>query len=538
MRNIRYPLKKIISNNIIVGCGIGLGTGFWLLESVIHLLFIHNEHSLRSFFRELLLLNQYPHEFWMRSLVTLLFFGFGFYAQYIINQRRRAEHRLQEINDSLESTVRERTLELETINKNLLNEIAKREKITEELRKSKDEIKENENRLKTIINSLQTGILLIDRETFEIADINPAAKEIIGEEQSSIIGKRCFDIFIEAKEGECPIVDLNKSIDNKERSIRKSDGTILPIIKTVIPIELGGRRYLLESIIDISERKKAEQEKELLLKELIHAQKIESIGTLAAGIAHEINTPIQFIGDNTSFLEGATSNLIKLINTYKNSLATLKNQQQGAELLEMIQQVEQNLDIEYLRQEIPNALKQSQEGIERVAHIVRAMKDFSHKGNDEKAPTDINRAIQTTITISKNEWKYVADLTTDLDPIMPFVPCFEGDLKQAVLNLIVNAAHAIGDVVANKGDKGIIGVKTFQEDTFVVIEVSDTGTGIPTEIHDKIFVPFFTTKVVGKGTGQGLAIAYASIVKKHKGTITFKTELGKGTTFIIKLPLK
>ncbi len=203
-----------------------------------------------------------------------------------------------------------------------------------------------------------------------------------------------------------------------------------------------------------------------------------------------------------------------------------------------IKKLKEETDFNYLQEEIPKAIKQTLEGVERVAKIVRAMKEFSHPGPKEKTPTNLNRAIENTVTVARNEWKYVAEITLDLDPDLPLVPCLPQEFNQVILNLIVNAAHAIGDVVGHGGqEKGTISVSTRRKGDKVEIKVADTGTGIAPEIRSKIFDPFFTTKEVGKGTGQGLAIARSIIVDKHGGTITFETEVSKGTTFTICLPL-
>jgi signal transduction histidine kinase len=195
------------------------------------------------------------------------------------------------------------------------------------------------------------------------------------------------------------------------------------------------------------------------------------------------------------------------------------------------------LDVEYLLQEIPVALDQSLEGIERVSKIVRAMKDFSHPHSAEKSSIDINHAIESTLTVARNEWKYVAIVETDFERDLPAVPCLPGEFNQVILNLVVNAAHTINDVVKGTEAKGTIRVSTRRTGDAAEIRISDSGTGIPLQAQPRIFEPFFTTKEVGKGTGQGLAIARSVIVDKHGGTINFVTEQGKGTTFIIRLPL-
>jgi signal transduction histidine kinase len=190
-----------------------------------------------------------------------------------------------------------------------------------------------------------------------------------------------------------------------------------------------------------------------------------------------------------------------------------------------------------LKEEVPRAIEQTLDGVNRVAKIVRAMKEFSHPSSEGKVAADVNRLIDNTITVANNEWKYVADLVRDFDPSLPLVPCIAGELNQVILNLIVNAAHAIGESIkADPGRKGIITITTRAAEAGVEIRVKDTGTGIPVEARAKIFDPFFTTKAVGKGTGQGLTIAHGVIVKKHGGRLSFETEMGVGTTFVIHLP--
>ncbi|KHE91899.1 MAG: HAMP domain-containing histidine kinase [Candidatus Scalindua rubra] len=207
-------------------------------------------------------------------------------------------------------------------------------------------------------------------------------------------------------------------------------------------------------------------------------------------------------------------------------------------LIAEIDVIVENADIDYLVEEIPNAINQSLEGLDRVKKIVYAMKSFSHPDNEDKKLVDINEAIKNTIDIARNEWKYVAGIKTDFDLSLTSVPCFPGDFNQVILNLIVNAAHAIDGVSGNGREReGIITISTRCEGEWAEIRISDNGRGIPDNIKDRIFDPFFTTKEVGKGTGQGLSLVHSTVVGKHNGTITLDTELGKGTTFTIRLPL-
>jgi PAS domain S-box-containing protein len=290
---------------------------------------------------------------------------------------------------------------------------------------------------------------------------------------------------------------------------------------------------------DITAFKQAELERQRMEVQLRQSQKLESIGQLAAGIAHEINTPTQYVGDNTRFVKDSFTAIVKVLKSHEALLAAAKAGAVTPELIARSETLLAESDMEYLYMQIPTALAETLEGVERVSKIVRAMKDFSHPGGKEKTPANLNKAIESTATVARNEWKYAADLKLDLEPDLPLVPCFLGEFNQCVLNLIVNAAHAIGDVVKkNPGTKGLITVQTRHDGDQVEVRVMDTGTGIPEAARPKIFEPFFTTKDVGKGTGQGLAMVYGSIVNQHGGNVTFETETGRGTTFIIRLPLK
>ena len=269
--------------------------------------------------------------------------------------------------------------------------------------------------------------------------------------------------------------------------------------------------------------------------ELRHAQKLESVGRLAAGIAHELNTPIQFIGDNTRFLQETFGAFLNLLAKYRAAVDAAAVGPIGPHLMGEVRQAVDAADMEFLVEEIPKSLTQTLEGVERVATIVHAMKEFAHVDQKEKSAADINRALLSTLTIARNELKYVADVETEFGDL-PLVVCNASDVNQVFLNLLVNAAHAIDDVVKGTGTKGRIQVRTSLEKGNVLISIADTGAGIPEDIRGKIFDPFFTTKAIGRGTGQGLAIARSIVVEKHRGTLTFKSEVGKGTTFYIRLP--
>ena len=267
--------------------------------------------------------------------------------------------------------------------------------------------------------------------------------------------------------------------------------------------------------------------------ELRAAQKLEALGRIASGIAHEINTPIQFVGDSLQFVQDGLRDIVEVcaLNT---ATRTATDDASRRAAMAAVAAAEDDVDLPYLIENIPDALARCNDGLGRVAAIVRSMKQFARPDQHERAPTDLNQAIEATLTISRHEYKLVADVVTDLGPLPPVV-ANAGELNQVFLNIIVNAAHAIAD--AGSATRGTISITTRRERDDVVIAISDTGTGIPVEIRDRVFEPFFTTKAVGRGTGQGLAIARA-IVERHGGRLTLDTELGRGTTLAIRIPIE
>ncbi len=279
-------------------------------------------------------------------------------------------------------------------------------------------------------------------------------------------------------------------------------------------------------------------EQKLLVAQLAQAQKLESIGQLASGIAHEINTPTQYVGDNISFLSSAFEKIRDLLVDYRNLVHEEASELPTAEDISQLEAKEKKVKLDFLLREIPKAFEQSKEGVARIAKIVRSMKEFSHPGTEEKVQVDLNHAIENTISVARNEWKYVADIESDFDENLPAVTCLPAEINQVILNILVNAAQAIGEHLSERdADKGMIKISTSSENGSVVIKFTDDGPGIPEKIRARIFDPFFTTKEVGKGTGQGLAIAHSVVVKDHGGSLTCETEEGKGTTFTIHLPI-
>ena len=391
-------------------------------------------------------------------------------------------------------------------------------------------------RLAEIIEQASEIVIVADLQHI-IEYVNPAFEKTTGFTAREVLGRDVRTLYVQER-GEMLIQGIEKILDRGEEwsgtlRTKKKDGSAFNQELSVWAIrDSSDETTSLVSVgRDVTERLALE-------RQLSQAQKLESIGQLAAGIAHEINTPMQYVGDNTKFLKDSFAEITQLVRKETELLTAIKEGNPSEELAREVERAIEHADLDYITAEIPKAIEQSLDGIERVTRIVRAMKEFSHPGVEAKVATDINKAIESTITVSRNEWKYVAEMVTDLDPALPMVPCFPGEFNQAVLNLITNGAHAIRKKVGdNSSEKGKISISTKRDDKWVEVVISDTGTGIPEEVRERVFDPFFTTKEVGKGTGQGLSICRAVIVEKHEGTIRFETETGVGTSFIIRLPL-
>ena len=311
-------------------------------------------------------------------------------------------------------------------------------------------------------------------------------------------------------------------------------------------IDLENARYLREQLLrlrsarqlaianhallhEMAERKKAEAD-------LFMAQKLESVGRLAAGVAHEINTPVQFVSDNVQFVGSSMTDILGVIQAYRGLQQIVQSGGDVAAAAQAAAAAETAADLDYILENVPGSINSATDGLERIANIVRSMKELAHLDQAHKTSSDLNRAIASTLLVAANEYKYVADLQTDYGDL-PLVQCYLGEINQVVLNLVLNATHAIADVVKDTTKRGTITVRTRLDGDHVGISIGDTGTGIPEAVRNKVFDPFFTTKELGKGTGQGLAIAHGVVVKKHGGTLRFETECDRGTTFFISLPV-
>lgn len=395
--------------------------------------------------------------------------------------------------------------------------------------------KESAIREKDIFEHLPDGLLLID-PAGQIVSANTAAQSMF-----SLSGEAIKKLKIEEL---VPAITYSKLVDDVVlfdhvllgqtiiiEGVRKN-GDTFPIEAHFSKMTLVIDFQVMFSCVmrDITERL-------LMEKQLNQAQKLESIGQLAAGIAHEINTPTQYVIDNTSFLESSFAAIDPVIKKCQ-ALSELSESKVSNDMLVQLKGLIEEADIEFMLEEIPLALSQSLEGLHRISTIVKAMKSFSHPSKGEMQLTNLSEAIETTITVARNEWRYIAELTTNFDDSLPKINCVRDELNQVFLNIVVNAAHAIEDKAKSLDSfKGEIKISTYQNDQFVTIEICDNGTGMPKEVQERIFDPFYTTKGVGKGTGQGLSLAYSVIVDRHQGKIDVNSIEGEGSTFIISLPL-
>lgn len=388
--------------------------------------------------------------------------------------------------------------------------------------------------LDSLLNAISSLLIGLDAKG-NVTRWNAAAAAILGISQTDTRGKPFIDLPIEWEQP----AEIREILNTKskvsaraETSIKRQSGETRILGLSAYPIgSPDDPRGLLLLGADLTEHKIVEHQ-------MAQSQKLEAVGQLAAGVAHEINTPMQYLGDNTEFLHNKVSKLAPLLESYGTILDLAEQSGDKVELVASAKENLKKLKIKSFVPQVLEAISDSRDGVKHVSRIVKAMKEFSHPGQEDKTSLDINNSLESATAVSTNEWKYVADLELDLDTSIPLVCGFPGELNQVFLNIIVNAAHAISD--ANDGGasgKGTITISTRSDDESVTVSIGDSGTGIPEDIRQRIFDPFFTTKEVGKGTGQGLSIAHSVVVQKHGGAITCESTLGQGTTFTITLPI-
>ena len=394
----------------------------------------------------------------------------------------------------------------------------------------------NEQRYFDLIDNLSEGLWSIDADK-KITFVNKSMAEMLGYGPEEMLGEdpRTYMTGEEARGFDERRKDRMMGKSGKYTSEylhRDGHRVFVSVSATPIRDEQNNIVGAMALVSDLSKER-------MLQLQLLQAQRLESIGQLAAGIAHEVNTPTQYIDNNIQFLRSAFDSLQAVRQEENMLLREAKEVPALADAVRRVEDARAERQTDSLLAEIPDAFDDTADGLKRITTIVDSVKRFAHPGQEAFQAADINDALCSTIVVARGEWKYVAEMVTDLDPDLPPVPCVLADINQVMLNLIINAAHAIDAAPGRAPDaKGVITVRTRVEDRWVVIEVQDTGTGIPTAFRPRIFDPFFTTKEVGKGTGQGLAIARTVVVEKHGGSIAFETEEGKGTTFFVRLPLE
>jgi PAS domain S-box-containing protein len=388
-----------------------------------------------------------------------------------------------------------------------------------------------------------------------IVFVNVALARDYGYEAAELIGYPFFALFASAEDGpeKIELIRQELSAGREARAefqaVRRNGstfiaGTVFAPVKNErgLITHFGCSARDITAIIEEQRDKRALQdqlytemrERERIAIELRLAQKLESVGRLAAGIAHEINTPIQYVGDSAHFLKSAVADLQQLSEVYRGAVEALFRGESPEIVRANLTQIDTLVDKQFIDVEIPQAFARTLEGVERVTTIVRAMKEFAHPDAQVQSPADINHAIETTLLVARNEYKYHACVETELGEL-PAVVCNVNELNQVFLNLIINAAHAI-ESAGRDASSGLIKIRTSAGAERVEIVIEDNGCGIPKENLEHIFDPFFTTKEIGKGTGQGLAIARSIIVEKHAGTITVDSQVGNGTKMTLRLP--
>jgi signal transduction histidine kinase/HAMP domain-containing protein len=436
------------------------------------------------------------------------------------------DHDLRRFNETLEAQVRQRTGELEAKNRALGEEVAERQRAERSLRL-----------LDAAVGQLSEGVVITAQASqgdgLGIEYANPGFWAISGRPPAADAPASVATLFAPAAVPAAVSAAFGGAAAGAaatvEVSAARGDGSERILDWHVAPIRDGeGNIAAVASVIrDITERRILESQRS-------QGQKLESIGQLAAGVAHEINTPIQFVGDNLRFMGDSFGELGGFFDSAAALRAIVGDGAEAAAFDAALVKA----DVPYLREEMPKAVQQGLEGVERVSTIIKALKEFSHPDNGSMQMADLHKAIDSTLNVSRNEYKYVAELVTAFDPALPLVECVVGEINQVVLNMVVNASHAIADANRDGGGRGTITISTRACGDHVELRIADTGTGIPEHVRSRIFDPFYTTKEVGKGTGQGLFIAHEVVAKRHHGTIAVETEVGRGTTFVITLPVR
>ncbi len=397
-------------------------------------------------------------------------------------------------------------------------------------------LRESEQRWRSLLAHVEEMVVMIDTSG-RIEYASPVVERWLGYPADKLVG---LDVTFPSHPDQT--AELRHALEDARSGqpvtligkVQAADGTWRSVESRIVRFDDSNDASLLLISRDITERLELDQERERLEMDRRVSQRLEAVGQLSAGIAHEINTPLQYVGDSVTFLRDAVDDLLILTGLYREGLFNetpipLEERRRTMTL------AEDEADVEYLVDSLPKAFARTEEGIGRVRTIVQAMKRFSYASSTEVGPADLNDALRTTLAVCRNEYKYVAEVTTDLADI-PLVACNIGEINQVFLNLVINAAQAIDEAFDDGAEPGHISISTRTDGDEVVVEIEDDGPGIPREIRERIYEPFFTTKEVGKGTGQGLALARTTI-EHHHGSLSCASEVGVGTKFTIRLPI-
>ena len=406
------------------------------------------------------------------------------------------------------------------------------EAIAKDIHERTAELRRSREQYRLISETTRAVPFELDLAQGRFTYIGPQAEKILGFPEARWKQNGFLDVLLPRERENATRVQLEDAAPGSFEalcSVVTGDDRVVELRWTVSCEIVADKRLLRGLMIDVTESRR-------LVREIAQGQKLESVGRIAAGVAHEINTSVQFISDSVRFVRYALKDVPRALADYRALAASVLSGQDVAAQARRASETDEAADVDYFLKNAPDALDRALEGIGRVGSIVRSMTEFAHPDARTKADVDINRAVRSTLNMARNEYKAVAEVVTDFGEI-PAVRCHAGDINQVVLNLVLNAAHAIGDVVKSGQTKGRITVNTRAIADYVEIAIADTGDGIPEDVRARIFEPFVTTKEVGRGTGQGLALSRGIVVEKLKGSLHFETETGKGTTFFIRLPI-
>jgi PAS domain S-box-containing protein len=396
-----------------------------------------------------------------------------------------------------------------------------------------------ETRYRTLFDSVPVAIV-ITRIQGSVIDVNTACLQLFGYHRAEFMTLDVKNLFVNPAERERRIAQALKEVAPRtsEHLMRRRDGTTFPgLVQNYVVRDAHGEPDHLEGFVtDVSELKRIEAERLKAEQDQRISTRLQSVGALAAGIAHEINTPMQFVSDSVYFLKDAIRELDTLWPEMARLATSGETPEKAVSAVARLRAAAADIDVPQLAIDANESAERALEGVRRVTKIIRAMREFAHPDNGERTLVDLNHAIETTLTVCRNVYREVAEVETAFGEI-PQIMCQYGEINQVLLNIIVNAAHAI-EVRGQRAPKGMIRISTLRDGDWAVIRVADNGSGIPESVKSRIFDPFFTTKEVGKGTGQGLAIARSVVVERHRGHIGVESEVGKGTTFELRLPVE